>query len=288
MLSSRTVAEGFLAACEAELLALKPGNVHVHAPGHGMGASHFRAAAAAAAPFIADPLLKIGPRIRRAVEASWAAAGCNTNLEILLLCAPLARAAETIATGQALRDAVHGQLMTLDQEDAAETYAAITAANPAGLGTAPREDVHAPPSVTLLEAMRLASVRDRIANAYSTDFADIFEFALPVLEDALGRAETEHFAVTTLHMALLAQFPDSHIARKFDPEIAETVRREAVSLTALWKPVATPASVPPLLAFDAALKSRKLNPGTTADFVVATLFAEFLHKHLSRGDLGHG
>jgi triphosphoribosyl-dephospho-CoA synthase len=37
-----------------------------------------------------------------------------------------------------------------------------------------------------------------------------------------------------------------------------------------------------LVEFDAELKARGLNPGTTADFVVATLFAEGLmgRKHL--------
>ena len=43
-------AELFLAACRAELDALKPGNVHVHAGGHGMEVAQFEAAPPAAAP----------------------------------------------------------------------------------------------------------------------------------------------------------------------------------------------------------------------------------------------
>ncbi|MGH6743140.1 MAG: triphosphoribosyl-dephospho-CoA synthase [Bradyrhizobium sp.] len=35
-----------------------------------------------------------------------------------------------------------------------------------------------------------------------------------------------------------------------------------------------------MLAFDAALKKRNLNPGTTADFVVATLFAASICERL--------
>ncbi len=96
----------FLAACRAELDALKPGNVHVHAGGHGMEVAHFEASAAAAAPFrSAIAAMKVGTRILRAVEASFAAAGCNTNLGILLLCAPLAAAAETAGRCRSTRQA---------------------------------------------------------------------------------------------------------------------------------------------------------------------------------------
>ena len=84
-LSEDETAELFLAACRAEIGALKPGNVHLHAGGHGMETAHFEASAAAAAPWIADRALNVGLRIQCAVEASIAAAGLNTNLGILLL-----------------------------------------------------------------------------------------------------------------------------------------------------------------------------------------------------------
>jgi triphosphoribosyl-dephospho-CoA synthase len=82
----------FQAACEAELAALKPGNVHRFAPGHGMTMADFQRSAAAAAPCIARRGCSAGERILSATEASWKAVGCNTNLGIVLLCAPLAMA----------------------------------------------------------------------------------------------------------------------------------------------------------------------------------------------------
>ena len=78
-LSEGRIAELFLAACRAELAALKPGNVHVHAGGHGMEVGQFEVSAEAAAPWIAASEAKVGTRVLRAVEASLAAAGCNTN-----------------------------------------------------------------------------------------------------------------------------------------------------------------------------------------------------------------
>jgi len=68
-----------------------------------MEVAQFAAAAKAAAPFIADPALKPGQRIRAAVGASMDAADCNTNLGIILLCGPLAAAAQMRRDGESLR-----------------------------------------------------------------------------------------------------------------------------------------------------------------------------------------
>lgn len=276
LVSRADVHAAFLDACRTELASLKPGNVHAFAPGHGMQVWHFEQSAEAAAPFIADPGQKVGARIRRGMEASFAIAGCNTNLGILLLCAPLARAADTDGPGAALHDRLGQVLSSLDLDDAREAFRAIALANPAGLGQVETGDVAEPPTMTLRAAMALAADRDRISRAYVTDYADIYEIALPCLAAARKIAASPDLAVTTLHMTLLATIPDSHIARKHGAEVAASVQQDASALRRLYVPVATPESVPGLLAFDRDLKARGLNPGTTADFVVATLFAESL------------
>jgi triphosphoribosyl-dephospho-CoA synthase len=283
-LTQDDTAELFLAACRAEINALKPGNVHIHAAGHGMETAHFEASAAAAAPWIADVALSVGLRVQCAVEASIIAARMNTNLGILLLSAPLALAGE-YASGAGLREDVAGILAGLDEEDAAAVFAAIRRANPGGLGAAPEQDVAAPPTVGLLEAMALAADRDRIARAYVTNFAEVFDFGLPTLDRVRPLADDPSLMVTTLHMTYLAQLPDSHIARKYGSAVAEQVRKEALRHKRLWAPVATPNSFAELLAFDADLKRRNLNPGTTADFVVATLFAASIRDRLSLSSL---
>lgn len=279
-LSEKQTGELFLAACRAELSALKPGNVHVHADGHGMDVAQFEASAEAAAPWVAASGEKVGTRIWRAVEASFAAAGCNTNLGILLLCAPIASAAE-MKLETSLRDRLRAVLSALDAGDAAAVYAAIRRARPGGLGAAPEQDVAMPPTIGLLEAMQLAAHRDRIALNYTTGFADIFEFGLPELTRARTLTDDPDMALTTLHMAYLAQFPDSHIVRKHGEAVANEVRREAIALAALWKPVAQPKAMSRLHEFDAELKRRSINPGTTADLVVATLFSAFVCDALS-------
>jgi triphosphoribosyl-dephospho-CoA synthase len=155
------VAAAYIEACLAELDAPKPGNVHRFAPGHRMEVADFvRSAEASAAP-IASRGARVGTRVRPAVEATLKVAGQNTNLGIILLCAPLAAAAE--AEDAPLRPALARVLDRLDRADAADVFSAIAAANPGGLGHAPRHDVNAPATVSLREAMAEAADRDRIA-----------------------------------------------------------------------------------------------------------------------------
>jgi triphosphoribosyl-dephospho-CoA synthase len=259
----------FIAACRAELMALKPGNGHVPAAGHGMTVEDFlRSAEAAAAP-LCRVSSGVGARIRAAVEASWAAVPCNTNLGIVLLAAPIVAAAER---GEGpLEPRLRTVLEALTVADAHEAYAAIRRANPGGLGEAPAQDVAAPPSVTLLEAMRLAADRDLIARQYATGFADVFAVGVHRIAQARPLLDPE-WTTTLVFLDFLSGFPDSHIARKFGVDAAEAVRREAAELVQHLPPARAEA-FQVLLDFDRSLKARNLNPGTSADLTVAALLA---------------
>ncbi len=287
MTLARTRAEieaAFRTACHAELKALKPGNVHIHAAGHRMQVEDFERAAEAAAPHISNPHLGVGKRIFKATEASFAATGVNTNLGIVLLCAPLAKAAAETDAGMGLRRRLALILAALDADDADDAFAAIRLASPAGLGEVEKGDVRqSNPRFTLIEAMHMAKDRDRIANAYVTAFSDVFDFALPVLEAARDCGERADLAVTALHMALMAEFADSHILRKWGPDRARDVQQEAQRLKPLWSPIVAPKAFKELLKFDSELKEMGVNPGTTADFVVTTLFTELLTRHRAHG-----
>jgi triphosphoribosyl-dephospho-CoA synthase len=269
------VAAAYIEACLAELDAPKPGNVHRFAPGHRMEVADFvRSAEASAAP-IARRGARVGSRIREAVDATLKAAGQNTNLGIILLCAPLAAAAE--APDTALRPTLAMVLDGLNRADAEDVFAAIAAANPGGLGRAPRHDVNAPAAVTLREAMAEAADRDRIARQYVTAYDDIFSLGLPVLAAASRRYGDSRWSTLAVYLTFLAEIPDTHIARKFDAETAESVRREAVDWRDAFASARDPEGIADsLLGWDRELKSRGINPGTSADLTVATLFASSL------------
>ena len=268
------VAAAYVEACLAELEALKPGNVHRFAPGHGISLADFVRSAEASSISIAARGARVGVRIRDAVAATLAAVGQNTNLGIILLCAPLAAAIETADRG--LRPALAGVLDSLDQTDAADVFSAIAAANPGGLGRA-RHDVNAPATVTLREAMAEAADRDRIARQYVTAYEDIFSFGLPALATARQRRIEPRWTTVAVYLAFLAAIPDTHISRKFGAATAEAVRLQAAD----WRDAFTTTSEPEgmtegLLKWDELLKSRGINPGTSADLTVATLFASTL------------
>jgi triphosphoribosyl-dephospho-CoA synthase len=266
-LESVEIARLYCEACLAELAALKPGNVHVFAGGHGMTVADFEASANASAEPLARAGAPVGERVLAAVEATVERLGMNTNLGILLLTAPIAAAAERVGDFRANLTAV---LDGLDVADAAKVYAAIRRASPGGLGRAESHDVAEPPRVTLREAMAAAAGRDRIARAYVTGFEDIFTVGLPALHKAQGRGLAEPWTVTAVYLAFLAGVPDSHIARKFGAATAERIRERAADVMAESEP--GPAGRDALLAFDAELKAEGLNPGTSADFTVATIF----------------
>jgi triphosphoribosyl-dephospho-CoA synthase len=209
----------------------------------------------------------------------------------VLLCAPLAAAFEMQQASPDTRDtsdtsdkpntldtlgsAVHHVLATLSVDDASAAFRAIALANPAGLGKVPSQNVGAPPTVDLCAAMSLAADRDSIARQYTVDFADVLGFGLARFHAALaaraGSPSALSQAVLATWLAFLTQWPDSHIARKHGLAWAQWVTREAAG----WLTRATQGPLDPhaLEAWDNALKSDGINPGTSADLIVATLFA---------------
>lgn len=277
-LSSQAIAAAFEQACLDELVAPKPGNVHLFADGHRMTAEDFvRSAAAAAGPLTARGA-KVGARILGAVEASLDAAGANTNLGIILLCAPLAAAAEA---GGDLRQVLRRVLDTLDRGDADFTFRAIVRASPAGLGRAEHHDVFAPAIVSLREAMAEAASRDRIAQQYVTGFADVFERGETLLAARLAATSDRPLATLGVYLAFLAAFPDSHIVRKYGATVAARICTAASPIEAMVRCATRLDDVlPDILAWDAKLKDEGINPGTSADLTVATLFVHRLRSVL--------
>ncbi|WP_244433754.1 triphosphoribosyl-dephospho-CoA synthase [Azospirillum sp. B506] len=281
------VEEAVFTACRLELMALKPGNVHIHAEGHGMTVAQFLDSAAAIAPILATPGRRVGEAILRAVEATQGVAGCNTNLGIVLLLAPLAGAALCRDKGEPLRLRLARVLDGLGVADATDAFAAIRLALPAGLGEAPQHDVAEAPRIDLRAAMATAADRDLIARQYATAFADVFTFGVARGRSALRRGASAAEAASAIHLGFMALHPDTHIARKHGAAAAERVRDQAFRLERRLSTGPTFGShagaARRLLAFDRALKRRGLNPGTSADLTVACLFVLRLAGELPAG-----
>ncbi len=272
-------------ACLLEVSAPKPGNV---APSSGFddaGLEHYLASAAAIGPPLAaggGP--GVGATIRAAVHETRKYVTVNTNLGIILLLAPLAKAAA--ACHRPLRISLGDVLARLTLEDAVEAYAAIREAGPGGLGIVQEQDVGQEPSVTLREAMALAADRDSIASEYVSDFAITFEKAAPALLAARWSGLGWSDAIVQAYLEVLADVPDTLIARKLGCAVAAEVSRSASDLVAMGG-VRTEDGRRAVRAFDRALRTRsnERNPGTTADLMAAATFV-LLMECGERGEPG--
>jgi triphosphoribosyl-dephospho-CoA synthase len=269
-------------ACLLEVSAPKPGNVSPGRHFHDTRYEDFLASAVAIGPALsAAGEQPLGITVREAMTATARWTSSNTNLGIVLLLTPLARAARR--NGGALRNRVSQVLAETTVSDAAEVYAAIRRARPGGLGQAPREDVAARPSVTLRDAMALAAERDAVAREYVTDFALTFETGVPALRAARAAGLSWSDAAVDTYLVLLAAMPDTHIARKLGVPVANQVSRRAGEVLQAGG-VRSVSGREALARFDEELRDPKntRNPGTTADLTCAALFVVILEDGWAR------
>jgi triphosphoribosyl-dephospho-CoA synthase len=260
-----------------EVDALKPGNVHRFAGGHGMTYEQFIISAEVSAPLLCEPGADVGRRVLNAVMATREAVGTNTNLGMLLLVAPIVAAAEGCPGPERLREALGNTLAALHKSDAEDVFEAIRAAGPGGLGHAPRYDVHFPPDCSLLAAMAAAADRDLVARQYEDRFEEVFSLGLTALRDFERRWQEAEWATVGCYLRFLARFPDSHVQRKHGAEVAERIRqRSEVVLRQFEKKKKPGSAVGMLLEYDKELKDAHVNPGTSADLTAASLLVHRL------------
>jgi triphosphoribosyl-dephospho-CoA synthase len=268
-------------ACLWEATARKVGNVHRNADFRDTTYLDFVTSAATIKPFFCRAhgeelnggCTPLAVAMGRAISENALVVKKNTNLGIILLLFPLAAAWRRLDHDAKRKNLLGRLLGQLTVEDASYIYCAIRLANPGGLGDAPKQDISAEPTVTLLEAMRLAADRDMIARQYANGFADVFDFGVPAFLDAFARFGCVEAAIIDSQLRWLATYPDSLIARKNGLAVAEDVQNRAAEVLQLGG-IATAEGRAAGVALDKHLRSdgNKLNPGTTADLITACLF----------------
>lgn len=284
MLSEQQIANCIRWACEQEVNAPKPGNVNRFSDGHNMVVADFLKSAQAVAPVMAQPHLSVGERILQSVQATRQVVNCNTNLGIILLFAPLVQAVQHSANFAELYDKLTECLQQLTVKDAVQCYEAIRLAEAGGLAISTEQDIQTIPTVTLLEAMRLAENRDTLAAQYVNSFREVREIGYTQLTIALNSGEKVEWAAAFAYLNLLSRVPDTLIARKQSRQHALAVLEQA-KLFIVKMNIINPLSSmqAELSVWDQQLKSLAINPGTTADLTAAALllhaFAQALDSH---------
>ena len=261
-------------ACLLEVSAPKPGNV---CPGRHFPDARYEdflaSAIAIGGPIGSAGARPLGTTVRLAVEATANWTVSNTNLGIVLLLAPLARALAADSNVERLRDSLRRVLETTTVADAREVYAAIRRASPGGLGRAAEQDISGEPTATLVEAMRLAADRDAIAREYATAFEITFSTAVPALNRARADGLSWDDAIVETFLTVLAAVPDTHIARRGGAGLAGDVSRGARGVLDAGG-VRSGSGRQAIETFDRTLRAdgHRANPGTTADLTAAAIF----------------
>ena len=305
----RQLESSFKKACFLDVLVSKPGNVSLSSPGHGMTAKQFIESSKAVGPFLFDKKKSLGKKIEESVNASFKTSECNTNLGIILLCAPLIQAFQNLGNIDyhyhkekndifcILKNEIRTVIKNTTIEDTKYFFRGIKKANPGGLGSVEVGDVKFNPKINLYDSMYISKDRDLISKQYSNFFSDIFEHVseqfLEFEELKTSRKFSEYQKklnlnnfVLKIFFRWLISFPDTHISRKYGEETAKNIQNEALMLLfgnhdieTFTKEKKTKIPLPPekiLLNWDFSLKSRKINPGTSADLTVCSLFLFFV------------
>jgi triphosphoribosyl-dephospho-CoA synthase len=134
---------------------------------------------------------------------------------------------------------------------------------------------HEPPE-DILEAMRSAADYDLVAKQYVSGFEIVLHEIVPKLASDCQEYGLISGIVNT-HVWLMSRYPDSLIARKLGPEIAEASRFRAQHVVSAGPP-GSERYCESLSDLDFWLRSdgNRRNPGTTADLLTAALFVTLL------------
>lgn len=272
----------------------KPGNVDRGHDHRDASLQQFAATATAVGPALAPAAegTPLGAAIEDAAAATAHHGGGNTHFGAVLLLAPLVAAAgarERVdgdgseggddGEGSGLRAAAERAVAGTTSEDAARFFAAVD-----------RVDLALPPIDAVDDAAlagldaRDPATRDRVRDRGVT-LADVMARSAPV--DGVAREWTEGFprtfraadrlehhhdgdgverAVADAFLDLLAEEPDSFVAKRHGDGVAEEVRERAASIRDDGGRRAA------VTALDEELLERGVNPGTTADLVAGGLF----------------
>jgi len=234
----------------------------------------------------------LGELIKKAViDVRESHTGGNTHLGLIMLFIPLAAAAGVCISQHTdpikkLRENLEKIIKLSSVEDSLGLYEAIILSGMSDLGSVRELDVRDKKSmddlrnrnINLHQLMQLSAERDYVARELATGLNIVFNISAPTLRRIHRQIEDTKAATIQTYLILLSRFPDSLIARKKGLGVAEHVSMKAKEVLDLGG-VLTPEGRCAIDELDKLLRSEdnKLNPGTTADLIAATIYVLLLY-----------
>jgi len=206
---------------------------------------------------------------------------------------------------ESLAARAHLFVRATDCEDAVEFYRAFGAAGVRVNGV-DEFDLKDPEStaelreqnITLYDLMDIARGYDLVANEWTSSFGRCLEGAKSILEFMQARnggTKTSisgpspgcsgtgiNEAVVYTFLKLLSRHRDTFIQTKFDTDTADYVSSRAGEILSAWEKTSGYAArdftslLPAVQEFDSELLEKRINPGSTADIIIAGLFIALL------------
>lgn len=261
----------YLFSCKKDIELIKPGNVNLLSSHKDTKAQDYLDSAILSSKELFNQNYSLGKRILESVNVTRSQVNVNTNLGIILLCAPVIQSYIDF-NNLDLREGIKKTLSTTSIKDTHDLCAAINISSPGGLGDSDMYDTASYPNASIKQIMDYSQEYDRISYQYSHNFSDIFDFIIPKLEFLNQRYESLDISLSLLFIEILAKIPDSHISRKFGDKIAKKTSNNASDLLKILDREYDPDYLAKALNnLDYEYKKKGINPGTTADLLVASL-----------------
>ena len=261
----------YLFSCKKDIELIKPGNVNLLSSHKDTKAQDYLDSAILSSKELFNQNYSLGKRILESVNVTRSQVNVNTNLGIILLCAPVIQSYIDF-NNLDLREGIKKTLSTTSIKDTHDLCAAINISSPGGLGDSDMYDTASYPNASIKQIMDYSQEYDRISYQYSHNFSDIFDFIIPKLEFLNQRYESLDISLSLLFIEILAKIPDSHISRRFGDKIAKKTSNNAHDLLKILDREHDPDYLAKALNnLDYEYKKKGINPGTTADLLVASL-----------------
>jgi triphosphoribosyl-dephospho-CoA synthase len=131
--------------------------------------------------------------------------------------------------------------------------------DPASLDVIEKEDL------TLYNIMEISTPNDTLAREWTEGFPRAFRGA-EILQKRFKSGHSLNDSIVHTFLSLLGDIPDTLIEKKFGKALAEEVSSMSKQVLISGK----------LAEFDEYLLGKEINPGTTADLIIASLFITLL------------
>ncbi|RAP49912.1 MAG: hypothetical protein BZ136_02500 [Methanosphaera sp. rholeuAM74] len=237
--------------------------------------------------------INMGKDILGCVESANKLTNTNTNLGTSMLIIPIAATYATLTQEDSLNKIANTMdllLRNTGEDDAIALIKAIILSKAGGMeGKTTQYDANNKNTindiienkVNMYKLLEISSKYDKISYELTNQLPVITTIGTPTFLKTINEYSINDTTLQT-YLTILSKTPDTLITRKYGEEIAQTISDKATTILEDTE-VASKKRLDSLNEFDKYLRSKKYNPGTTADFTAASIFMGLLYKYSESG-----